>query len=161
MRMPERGQGGHETRQNASTNAPSGGSRRISMKKFGTAQTTREAMSTRQGLCPLHQCLWVDSCSPSYPQSYPFGPVVACTSLVNYLRFKLRVTTDVSQGVLEGHRLVLICTPVFASGHLTNIDRGRFDSTRNDHGQPGCVRASIRIRSENVWPSRYVSSHSA
>lgn len=69
--------------------------------------------------------------------------------------------TDVSQGVLEGHRLVLICTPVFASGHLTNMDRGRFDSTRNDHGQPGCVRASIRIRSEYVWPSRYVFGHSA
>lgn len=72
------------------------------MKKFGTAQTTREAMSTRQGLCPLHQCLWVDSCSPSYPQSYPFGPVVACTSLVNYLRFKLRVKQMCPRGYSKG-----------------------------------------------------------
>ena len=34
--------------QNTSTNAPSGESRRTSVKRLGTAQTSREAMSTRQ-----------------------------------------------------------------------------------------------------------------
>ena len=48
VRMPGRGRGGYKTSQNASTNAPSEGSRRTYLRRLEAAQTTREAVSTHQ-----------------------------------------------------------------------------------------------------------------